>query len=69
MTYFFLQKMAPAWDELASDVDEDKTISTTIAKVDCTVHQPVCQEQGVGGYPTLIFFRDGQKVETYRGGR
>ena len=61
--------MAPAWDELAKDVDEDKSISTTIAKVDCTKHQSICQGQGVGGYPTIMFFRDGAKVETYRGGR
>lgn len=63
------KKMAPTWDELAKEVDDDKTISTTIAKVDCTEHQSVCKEQEVGGYPTLIFFRDGQKVENYRGGR
>jgi len=63
------KKMAPAWDELAKDVDEDKSISTTIAKVDCTKHQSICQGQGVGGYPTIMFFRDGAKVETYRGGR
>merc|ERR1712168_520756 len=61
--------MAPAWDELAKDVDEDKSISTTIAKVDCTKHQSICQGQGVSGYPTIMFFRDGAKVETYRGGR
>ena len=61
--------MAPTWDELAKDISEDKTMSTTIAKVDCTVHQSVCQEQDVKGYPTLIFFKDGQKTENYRGGR
>lgn len=61
--------MAPAYSELAKEVDEDKKISTTIAKVDCTLHQSVCQEQGVGGYPTILFFKDGQKVETYKGGR
>jgi len=63
------KKMAPAWDELAKEVDGDKSISTTIAKVDCTKHQSVCQEQGVGGYPTIMFFRGGEKVENYRGGR
>ena len=61
--------MAPAWEELAKDVDEDTKISTKIAKVDCIVHQSICQEQEVRGYPTIIFFRDGQKVENYRGGR
>jgi len=63
------KKMSPAWDELAKDVDEDKSVSSTIAKVDCTKHQSICQDQGVSGYPTIMFFRDGAKVETYRGGR
>jgi len=63
------KKMAPAWDELAKDVDGDKSLTTTIAKVDCTAHQSVCQEYGVGGYPTIKFFRDGKEVEQYRGGR
>jgi thioredoxin domain-containing protein 5 len=41
------KKMAPTWDELAKDVSEDKTVSTTIAKVDCTVHQSICQDTHV----------------------
>jgi thioredoxin-like negative regulator of GroEL len=61
--------MAPAWAELAKDVDGDKSISTTIAKVDCTQHQSVCQGQNVGGYPTIMFFRDGKMAEQYKGGR
>merc|ERR1739845_169379 len=44
-------------------------MGTKIAKDDCIAHQSICQEQEVRGYPTIIFFRDGQKVENYRGGR
>ncbi len=40
-----------------------------VAKLDCTSAQSVCQEQDVKGYPTLAYFRNGKKVETYRGAR
>jgi thioredoxin-like negative regulator of GroEL len=40
-----------------------------IAKLDCTTAQSVCQEHEVKGYPTLFYFRNGKKVETYKGAR
>jgi len=61
------QKLAPVWDELAKSLESDGQVK--IAKVDCTQHQSVCQEQEVRGYPTLAYFRNGRKVETYKGAR
>jgi len=61
------QKLAPAWDELAANFKSDKQVK--IAKVDCTQHQAVCQEHEVRGYPTLGYFRNGRKIETYKGAR
>jgi len=61
------QKLAPAWQELAKAFEKDETVK--IAKVDCTLHQAVCQEHEVKGYPTLAYFRAGRKVETYKGAR
>lgn len=39
-----------------------------IGDVDCTVHQSLCSEYGVKGYPTLMFWKDGVK-NPYSGGR
>jgi len=61
------QKLAPAWDKLAKSFEKDEQVK--IAKVDCTQHQSICQEHEVRGYPTLAYFRNGQKVETYKGAR
>jgi len=61
------QKLAPAWSELAKAFEKDEQVK--IAKVDCTLHQAVCQEHEVKGYPTLAYFRAGRKVETYKGAR
>jgi len=61
------KKLAPTWDELAAKIGADG--KATIAKVDCTKSQSLCQEHGIKGYPTLAYFRKGEKVEAYRGGR
>jgi len=61
------KKLAPTWDELAAKMGADG--KATIAKVDCTKSQSLCQEHGIKGYPTLAYFRKGEKVEAYRGGR
>jgi len=61
------QKLAPAWDELAKGFESDSQVK--IAKVDCTQHQAVCQEHEIKGYPTLAYFRNGAKMETYKGAR
>merc|ERR1712167_337392 len=38
------------------------------ADVDCTVHQGLCSEHGVRGYPTIKYFMGGEP-EDYKGGR
>jgi thioredoxin-like negative regulator of GroEL len=43
--------------------------AVTIAKLDCTEAQNICQENDVKGYPTLSYFRNGKKFETYKGAR
>jgi len=61
------QKLAPIWDDLAAEFEKDASV--TVAKLDCTQSSALCQEHGVKGYPTLSYFRNGKKVEDYRGAR
>ncbi|XP_076437915.1 thioredoxin domain-containing protein 5-like [Babylonia areolata] len=60
------KRLAPTWTELGQS-NEDKEV--TIARVDCTQHQSVCNSQSIRGYPTLAIFRNGQRVNDYKGQR
>jgi len=63
------KSLAPAWAALATKVNLAATSAVKIAKVDCTKHQNVCKDQGVRGYPTLKFYKDGVETDGYKGGR
>ena len=62
-----LQQLAPTWDKLGNLYESDPLVS--IGKLDCTQAQNTCKEHGVSGYPTLQYFRDGEKVADFRGSR
>lgn len=64
---FSKQRLAPTWDELASALEYDESVS--ISKIDCTLYRPICSQYDVKGYPTLLWIVDGKRVEKYTGQR
>lgn len=59
------QKLAPEYEK-ASEVLGS---AATLVEVDCTKDQEICSQFAVSGYPTIIFFRNGEEHSTYQGGR
>jgi len=47
------KNLAPTWDELGKIYNRDGS-PVVIAKVDCTVHKPLCMEQDIMGFPTEV---------------
>jgi len=60
--------MKPDWDKLAEAYSGSSSV--LIADVDCTSDggKPVCNDNGVSGYPTIKYWVDGVE-EKYQGGR
>lgn len=63
------KRLAPTWEELGKKFVRDSNIK--IAKVDCTaeINKQLCNENEVEGYPTLQIYKNGHRVEEYKGGR
>ena len=59
--------MKPAWDQLAGEYDGHESI--VVGDVDCTVHQGLCSDNGVRGYPTIKSFTGNPDGDPYEGGR
>ncbi|KAM0751141.1 thioredoxin-like protein [Meredithblackwellia eburnea MCA 4105] len=60
------KSLAPKWKDLAAAVKG----TVNIYEVDCEDgrNKRVCRQEGIGSYPTLVFFNEGTKVE-YNGKR
>lgn len=56
--------MAPTWEKVAKSPGVK---GVKLSKIDCTKEEKTCKQYEVSGYPTLLYFRDGKKIEDYHG--
>lgn len=56
--------MAQTWIDLAAKLKPHESVR--IADVDCTKSGELCMNQHVQGYPTLILFVNGNRVNDYQ---
>lgn len=56
--------MAPTWEKVAKSPGVK---GVKLSKIDCTKEEKTCKQYAVSGYPTLLYFRDGKKIEDYSG--
>ncbi|KAJ7885106.1 protein disulfide isomerase [Mycena olivaceomarginata] len=59
------KKIKPTWKQLAKIMQG----KVTIAEVNCEDHEKLCKSQGVGGYPTLVYYPAGGEKSEYTSGR
>lgn len=53
------QAMAPNWEQLAKEMEG----RLNIGEVNCDKESRLCKDVNVHGYPTIIFFKGGERVE------
>lgn len=61
------KKAKPEITKAAEHYKDDLKIA--FVAVDCTKSQPVCEQYGVQGFPTIIYFNYGKNQKPYEGGR
>jgi protein disulfide-isomerase A1 len=62
------KRLAPEYEKAANLLVE-KGSNAKVAKVDSTVEKASSSAYSIRGYPTLLYFENGQMVEKYSGGR
>lgn len=62
------KRLAPEYEK-AANLLKEKGSKGVLAKVDATVEKKAGAAWEVKGYPTILFFQNGQKVEKYAGER
>ena len=53
------QALAPNWAQMARDVRG----KLNVGEVNCDIEKRLCKEAKVQGYPTILFFRGGERIE------
>ena len=62
------KRLAPEYEK-AADLLKQSGSSAVVAKVDATIEKAAASTYSIRGYPTLLYFENGQNVEKYSGGR
>ncbi|KAJ1308330.1 hypothetical protein OPQ81_004040 [Rhizoctonia solani] len=64
------KRFAPTWDKVAKEKAPLQGISGfTMAQVNCIAQGDLCNSNGVTGYPQVMLFQDGKRLEEYSGDR
>lgn len=58
----------PVYESAARKFSRENKAAATFARVDCSTSGQICNQYGVDGYPTILFFQEG-KTSPYGGGR
>ncbi|KAF2125035.1 thioredoxin-like protein [Dothidotthia symphoricarpi CBS 119687] len=53
------QDLAPTWSNMARHMQG----KLNVGEVNCDVEKRLCKDAGVKGYPTMLFFRGGERIE------
>ncbi|CAG2118714.1 unnamed protein product [Medioppia subpectinata] len=61
------KQLKPIWHHLSTKFFGIKDV--IIANVDCAQHESLCNKEQVDGYPTLMLYKDNEKVVEYDGNR
>lgn len=61
------KRLHPVWDQVGHALS-DGNLPIRVGKLDCTRFPAVANKLGIQGYPTIMFFRNGNTID-YRGGR
>lgn len=58
---------APTWKRVYQEAGKkaEQEYSFRMARVDCIVDGDICQEQGIGGYPSMRIYKNGQMKHEY----
>jgi protein disulfide-isomerase-like protein len=62
------QHFKPIYEETSKELKE-KNMKTVLARIDAYYYTDIKHAWKVGGYPTILYFQNGQLIEKYPGAR